>query len=380
MNNLKNSLLLSIVLFSLTLAQPINVKIIVKAEGVENSESVYIAGNMQAIGNWNPGNKKFTKESDGSWVFSFTMPKAAQLEFKFTKGSWSQEAANSDGTVPGNTFVDIVRDTVLEYKICCWSKNGGTTSFKGQITGKVEYIKGIGEGNILPRDIIILLPEGYESSSERYPVLYMHDGQNIFDPATVGFGIDWQVDEALDSLTRQGKVEKMIVVGIYNSINRRLEYSHSPLGEEYMNFVVKNVKPFIDAKYRTKPEREFTSTAGSSMGGLISFMLLWERNDIFSRAGSFSPALKIDVYDYVKIVKSTATPKRNFKLYIDNGGKGLEAKLQPGIDEMIATLEELGYMSGVDFITFFDVEAEHNESAWAKRIPNFLMKMFSKNN
>ncbi|MCA0389712.1 MAG: histidine kinase [Bacteroidetes bacterium] len=375
MNRLKFTLLFTIILFSLNFAQ-IKIKMIVKAEGVENSESVYIAGNRQEIGNWNPGATKFFKEPNGNWVYSFTIPSPDQLEFKFTKGSWSQEAANPDGTIPGNTIANAVSDTVLEFKICCWSKSAGTVPFKGQITGKVEYIKELGEGNILPRDIIILLPEGYEKSSDRYPVLYMHDGQNIFDPSTVGFGVDWQIDEAIDSLVKQGKVEKMIIVGIYNSKNRRPEYSHSKLGEEYMNFVVKKVKPLIDSVYRTKPGREFTYTAGSSMGGLISFMLLWEHNDVFSKAGSFSPALKIDIYDYVSIVKNTSSPKRNFKLYIDNGGKGLEAKLQPGIDEMIATLEELGYKSGDDFITVFDPEAEHNESAWAKRIPNFLIKMF----
>ncbi len=374
MKTLFRSLPLLFLLTIVTSAQ-IKVTITARVDSLNPSESVYIAGNLAQIGEWNPAKAKLVEVKPGLWSISFEMEKPGDLEFKFTKGSWSQEAANPDGTTPGNHIAKVVSDTLLTYDICCWSKYK-SASFKGQITGNVEYIRGVGAGDILPRDIIILLPDGYKNSNERYPVLYMHDGQNIFDPSTVGFGVDWQVDEAIDSLTRQGKVQKMIIVGIYNSKNRRDEYSNCPLGNEYMKFVVNNVKPMIDSLYRTKPGREFTSTAGSSMGGLISFMLLWEYNDVFSKAGSFSPALKIDRFDYVSTVKSTGNKKRNFKLYIDNGGLGLEARLQPGIDEMIALLKELGYREGTDFITVFDPNAEHNESAWAKRIPNFLIKMF----
>lgn len=365
--------------FTLALVASAQIKVTINAtvQNINSSESVYLAGSIPQLGNWNPALTKMNEVKPGYWSYSFEINKPDVLEFKFTKGSWSQEAANSDGMVPGNNIAKVQSDTVLEYNICCWSK-AQTVAFKGQITGDVEYIRGIGAGDVLPRDIIILLPEGYKTSSERYPVLYMHDGQNIFDPTTVGFGVDWQIDEALDSLTRQGKVQKMIVVGVYNSRNRREEYSNSPLGNEYMKFLVNKVKPVIDSLYRTKPGRDYTWTAGSSMGGLISFMLLWEYNDIFSRAGCFSPAFKIDRFDYVSTVRRTAHKKKDFKLYIDNGGLGLEARLQPGIDEMVALLEEIGYKEGTDFVTVFDPMAEHNEPAWAKRVPAFLVNMFGK--
>jgi len=371
------SSILLVFLVGFVASAQIKVTINASVKNINSSESVYIAGSNPKLGNWNPSIAKMTEVKPGLWTYSFELDKPGMLEFKFTKGSWSQEEANSDGTVPGNKVVKVQRDTTVSYDICCWSK-AQTVAFNGQITGDVEYIRGIGAGDILPRDIIILLPDGYKNSTERYPVLYMHDGQNIFDPSTVGFGVDWQIDEALDSLTRQGKVQKMIVVGIYNSPNRRDEYSNSPLGDEYMKFLVNRVKPMIDSIYRTKPERDFTWTAGSSMGGLISFMLLWEYNDVFSKAGSFSPAFKIDRFDYVSTVQRTAHKKKSFKLYIDNGGVGLESRLQPGIDEMIALLKEIGYKEGTDFITVFDPTAEHNEPAWAKRVPAFLINMFGK--
>lgn len=374
---IKKYLLLITVLFLSTINAQINVKFEVTVNDVADSEAVYIAGNHPGLGGWNPGKIKLNKENANLWSYTLKLEKPGTLEYKFTKGSWNNEAVGPDGIKKPNNITKVSGDTTVKFSICCWGKMTGT-QFKGQITGKVEYIRNLGEGEILPRDLIILLPQGYEKNNLNYPVLYMHDGQNIFDPSTVGFGVDWQVDEALDSLNRQGVVKDMIVVGIYNSVNRTAEYSHSPLGNAYMKFVTNKVKPLIDSLYRTKPQREFTWTAGSSMGGLISFMLLWEYNDIFSIAGSFSPAFKIAEFNYPAIVKKTAQPKRDFKLYIDNGGVGLEARLQPGIDEMVELLQELGYKKGVDFILNNDPEAEHNESAWASRIPFFLKVMFGK--
>lgn len=374
---LKKYHFLLFVLFLSSLNAQISVRFEVTVNDVADSEAVYIVGNHPGLGGWNPSKIKMSKENEILWKYTLNLERKGTLEYKFTKGNWNNEAVGPDGIKKPNFVTSVTSDTTIKISLCCWGKMTGS-EFKGQITGNVEYIRNLGEGEILPRDVIILLPAGYDKSNHHYPVLYMHDGQNIFDPSTVGFGVDWQVDEALDSLNRQGVVKDMIVVGINNSVNRSAEYSHSPLGAAYMKFVTQKVKPLIDSLYRTKPGREFTWTAGSSMGGLISFMLLWEYNDIFSIAGSFSPAFKIAEFDYVSIVKKTSQPKRNFKLYIDNGGMGLEARLQPGIEKMISTLEELGYKRDSDFFVTIDPEAEHNEAAWAKRIPNFLMKMFGK--
>lgn len=374
---LKKYLFLITILFLSSINAQITVRFEVTVSDVADSEAVYITGNHPGLGGWNPSKIRMSKEKVNLWTYTLIVEKEGTLEYKFTKGSWNNEAVSPEGLKKPNYITSVSADTTIKYTLCCWGKFTGM-EFKGQITGKVEYIRNLAEGEILPRDVIILLPAGYDKNNLHYPVLYMHDGQNIFDPSTVGFGVDWQVDEALDSLNRQGVVKDMIVVGINNSVNRRAEYSHSPLGSAYMKFVTKKVKPMIDSLYRTKPQREFTWTAGSSMGGLISFMLLWEFNDIFSVAGSFSPAFKIGEYDYTAIVKKTAEPKRDFRLYIDNGGLGLEARLQPGIDQMINLLQELGYKNGTDFFVTIDTEADHNEAAWAKRVPNFLIKMFGK--
>jgi enterochelin esterase-like enzyme len=200
----------------------------------------------------------------------------------------------------------------------------------------------------------------------------MHDGQNIFDPKTSSFGNDWQIDETCDSLIRNNIIEPMIVVGIYNTRIRSAEYSPGKAGTIYMDLVVKTIKPLIDSIYRTISDNKHTYVGGSSSGGTISFMLAWHFPDLFSKALCFSPALKIGNFDLVKEVKEYTGEKKNIAWYFDNGGKGLEERLQPGIDEMMKALEEKGYIKEKDLFWIKVPEAEHNEAAWAKRMPEAL--------
>ena len=199
----------------------------------------------------------------------------------------------------------------------------------------------------------------------------MHDGQNIFDPVTSSFGVDWSIDETADRLIKSHAIEPLIVVGIYNTPDRMQEYTPGDKGTAYMNFVVQKVKPLIDATYRTRPDRNHTIVGGSSAGGLISFMLVWEHPEVFSKAICMSPAFKFRDFDYVKVVRETKEKRKAF-FYIDNGGVGLEAQLQPGIDEMLAQLKANGYKEGEDFVFVRDPNAKHFEADWAKRFPNAL--------
>src|SRR5262245_24730789 len=118
------------------------------------------------------------------------------------------------------------------------------------------------------RNVLVWLPISYGVRRKRYPVLYMHDGQNLFDPATAFAGVPWGIDAIIDRMVRQRKIPEIIVVGIYNTPNRLKEYSAGEAGHQYAQFVIDELKPMIDSTYRTKPERDFTAIAGSSMGGL----------------------------------------------------------------------------------------------------------------
>ncbi len=356
----------------------VDVQILVLSSDLKETENVYIVGNQEFLGYWDPSKVKMTKINKGEYSISFKLEKYSSIEFKFTLGSWDREALDENSEVPENFELIAEKDTVLVYNIKNWAHEFVRLKFNGQVTGNVKYYHSVKGNGLVDRDVIVWLPPSYENNSKkRYPVFYMHDGQNLFDPATASFGIDWQVDEAADSLMRQNKIEEMIIVGIYNTKNRSTEYINSPLGYTYMQFVVNQLKPMIDSTYRTKTGREFTYTGGSSAGALISFMLLWEHNNIFSKALCFSPAFKIEKLDYVSTVEKDKK-RKNIKVYIANGGVGLDALLQPGLNEMIDTLLIKGYDENKNFWVNVYPNDAHNETFWAKRIPFYLNLMFGK--
>jgi predicted alpha/beta superfamily hydrolase len=354
------------------------VKFVVFAEDVHDSEFVYISGSDSLIGDWNPSAVKLEKIDDSTWVKNFNFIIGKNIEYKFTKGSWELEALNDDCSTPSNSVLNVTRDTAVSIKISKW-KNKDSKIIHGQITGTVKYHRQFKADSLKPRDIIVWLPPSYyENSEKRYPVLYMHDGQNIFDPATSTFGYDWRLDEVADSLIRAGSLQEIIIVGIYNTQDRSREYSHSVLGYKYMDFIVSTLKPFIDTEYRTMPGKENTANGGSSLAGLISLMLVWNYPEVFSKAACISPAFKISVYNYVDTVINYSGKKKEIKLYIDNGGEGLESELQPGIDDMIIALQNKGYELGKDILWHIDLIAYHSETAWAARIWRPLLFFFGK--
>ncbi|MFZ1519010.1 MAG: alpha/beta hydrolase-fold protein [Ignavibacteriaceae bacterium] len=341
-----------------------------------DTAKVYITGNTENLGNWDPGRITLTKVNDSTWCRTFLFNNNQEIEFKFTQGSWDTEALDKNYKVLSNNIVKVESDSTISYRINEWSSIKPLNK-SGQITGKVVYHQNLYFQDLLPRDIIVWLPPGYDSSlQKRFPVLYMHDGQNIIDPKTSAFGIDWQMDETADSLIENKLIEEMIIIGIYNTSKRRSEYDNTIDGNNYLKFIVEHLKPFIDNNYRTLPDKINTATAGSSLGGLISFLLIWQYPDVFSKAACISPAFKIENIDVVTLVKNYGGAHKDLHIYIDNGGKGLEEQLQPGIDEMISALGEQGYKEGENLIYFKDDNAEHNETAWAIRAHKFLEKFF----
>lgn len=357
------------------------VQFIVNTQSNSESEDIFLTGNNQQLANWNPGTVKMNRMNDSTFTKSFFFKPNTFLEFKFTKGSWETEALREDEKAFKNFSLKVAGDSILTFKIPKWKMNQEGEKW-GQITGNVEYIFNLKTHiQLLPRDVIVWLPPGYyENTEQRYPVLYMHDGQNIIDPETSFLGIDWQIDETADSLIKLNKIEPMIIVGVYNTTNRRTEYSENDTGYAYIDFLAGELKPMIDKRYRTKPERENTAVAGSSMGGLISFMAAWEKPEVFAKAACLSPAFKIGKYDFVDNVLTYEGKLKDIFLYIDNGGIGLDNSLQAGIDEMLTAIKNIGYQEGENFVWVKDKFAEHNESAWAERAHLFLKLFFGKEN
>ena len=329
---------------------------------------IFIAGNHSLLGDWNPGNVELRRLNDSVWVTQFTIAAGYNLEYKITRGGWNAQAIYDDGIVPGNSRLVMQGDTEVVIRPKSWSD--GFSKSVGGIVGTVRYHKGLqGEGLNYSRDLIVWLPPSYgKEPARRYPVLYMHDGQNIIDPGTSFIGYDWKVDEVADSLIRAGRMEEVVIVGIYNTPDRMAEYADTKLGHAYADFVVRTVKPFIDSAYRTKPDRSNTAVMGSSMGGLMSFLFVWWYPELFSKAGCLSSVFSYDHDKLLKQVQSEMERMRDVKIYMDCGGYAGEATLKPGMDKMIELLMNKGYVENRDFMAFFDPQAEHNERAWSVRI------------
>ena len=339
---------------------------------------IYLAGNHPALGDWDPGRIELRKDSNSVWNYSAKFPRGFSLEWKITRGSWTSQALYEEGTIPGNSVLELTKDTVIMIQPKNWSDLGILRV--GRITGTVRYHRKFkGKGLQRDRDIVVWLPPSYErKTKQRFPVLYMHDGQNVFDPTTSFLGTDWQVDEVADSLIKGNQIEECVIVGINNTADRVSEYSDSELGGNYVAFVVNELKPFIDRTYRTKTDAANTAVMGSSMGGLCSFLMAWRHPDVFSKAACLSSAFLFDNNRILKEVKSYTGSRKRIRIYMDCGGRGMEARLKKGMDEMREILSEKGFREDVDFEYFYDETAEHNEPAWAERVWRPLKFLFGK--
>ncbi|TPE44853.1 alpha/beta hydrolase-fold protein [Pontibacter mangrovi] len=354
------------------------VSFLLHAPGLPDSAQVYITGNAPELGSWNPGKVKMERLEDDSWQKEIVLHEPMLLEYKYTLGSWEREAADSTGKPLSNFTVNVESTLQVKNLVTNWRSGGTKKTAAGGVTGQLVYHEQLGKGTVIPaRDLVVWLPPSYaQDKKKHYPVLYLHDGQNLFDPNTSSFGVDWRVDETADSLIRAGAMQPIIIVGINNTEDRMQEYVPGEKGTAYMDFVVNTVKPFIDSTYRTKPAAKYTSTGGSSAGGTISFMLAWQHPDVFSKAICMSPAFKIQDIDYVDDVLTYKGRKKPLYFYIDNGGVELEQQLQPGIDEMLQALRQKGYREGKDYRWVKDEKAKHFESAWGKRMPQALQLLY----
>ena len=333
---------------------------------------VYVTGSAPEMGDWDPGKVPMNKEIDSLWTFSCVIPSGREVQFKITRGSWSTEALYFDGVIPQNTVLRVCSDTIMTMKPVTWNDLSAARKRMtpaGGIVGSVRFHRALrGDGLRHERDVIVWLPPSYQDSTKkRYPVLYMHDGQNVFDPTTSFLGSDWRADEVADSLIRARAIEEIIIVGINNTPDRMSEYSDTPAGRSYAKFVVERLKPLIDSIYRTKPSRENTAVMGSSLGGLVSLCFAWWYPETFSKAGCLSTSLIPGSRDNIlKEVLAYKGPKKSLKLYFDVGGK--EYGLLAGFKAIASALREKGYKEGEDLEFFLDEGAVHNEIAWSHRL------------
>jgi len=254
------------------------------------------------------------------------------------------------------------------------------------LTGNIQEHRGF-RSKILGnrRNVLVYLPRGYRRwSLKRYPVLYLHDGQNVFDAATAFNGVEWGVDETAQRLIRSNLIEPLIIVAVWNTGEERIhEYAPTRgkvdkrkrskgLLKNYGRFLVEELKPFIDRKYRTQRGAESTALGGSSLGGLATIVLgLWFPN-VFSRLAVLSPSVWWDdcvIYGMVESLED----KLPLKIWLDTGTN------EPGWErarQLRDLLVEKGWRADDD-LQYHEVEgADHSEGSWAARVDPVLRFLF----
>lgn len=269
---------------------------------------------------------------------------------------------------------------------------------KAQSDVSIELYENFESEFVDTRNVEIWLPKGYsESEAKRFPVIYMHDGQNLFSANDSYSGEEWGVDETITKMAAKKQIPEAIVVGIWNTPNRYREYmpqkvfsklprtvagplynqfGGAPLSDNYLKFITEELKPFVDSVFRTKPERESTYMMGSSMGGLISIYAISEYPQIFKGVACLSSHWIGDpegethaVSDaFVDYLSENLPDAGGHLIYFDYGTVALDSLYEPHQAKIDQLMLSKGYVEGKDWVTQKYEGAAHNEAAWRKRL------------
>ncbi|MBS4043479.1 MAG: alpha/beta hydrolase [Chitinophagaceae bacterium] len=364
------------IVFQQILLAQYSLRLVVSTVATKVEEDIYVAGNFN---NWNPKdpNYKLKPFAGGRKAIVLKDLSAGNYAFKFTSGSWDKVECEADGRDIEDRIAEVNGDLVIDCSVKGWKDNYPqrpkpyTASPQVKILDTAFFMPQLNK----KRRIWIYLPKYYAASNKTYPVLYMHDGQNLFNQQTAGFD-EWKVDESLDSL-QKATGKECIVVGIDHGGNDRLaeyapydfEYNKTKItaqGKMYVDFLAQTLKPFIDSKYRTKKSFENTFIAGSSMGGLISLYAVMQYPSVFGTAGVFSPSLFI-----AKQLNAEAQQFNNpnpIRLYFYAGGK--ESSSLVNDTKQLASIFE--QKQNIKVFTTVTEIGKHNEKYWQIEFPFFF--------
>lgn len=363
-----------------TISSQIKITVTSVPENTKSGAKIFMASSLN---NWNPNDPEFELKKEENGKYSITIPEGnGKVEYKFTQGNWETAEADVNGnSVQNRSFLFNKKPLEIEDQILSWSK---PVEKQNTISGNVKILS---ENFSLPqlnttRRIWIYLPPDYENSRKKYPVVYMEDGQNLFNNAT-SFSGEWKVDETLEAFAKNGKLE-VIVVGIDNGGSERLnEYSPwknekygGGKGDLFTEFLVKTLKPYIDKRYRTLPQAKNTGLIGSSMGGLITLYAGVKYPQKFGKLGIFSPAFWFAENDLKKYLNENKTKLKHTKFYFLAGKKESEEMILD-TQEIIEILKNKG-IPEKNFTAKFDDYGTHSESYWSKEFPAALEWLFGK--
>src|SRR5438874_2277743 len=353
------------------------VQFVISSLPANTDSNLYMAGSFNG---WSPQDKnyRFHQDGNGNYLFEAKLDDSMH-EFKITRGSWTKVECKKNGTDIQNRFLKLTSDTTVNLIVEEWADRFVR---KPRVSTASKNVHVIDTAFLIPqlnrkRRVWIYLPPSYSSSNKKYPVLYMHDGQNVLDEST-SFAGEWGVDETLDSIS--GRKKEIIVVAIDHGGAKRVnEYCPYDMkkfgkgeGDQYVNFLVRTLKPFIDKKYRTEKDRQNTFIAGSSMGGLISMYAVLKYPKVFGGAGVFSPAFWVGpkIFDDIE----TKGKKVNSKIYFYCGKQETETM----VPDMEKAFERMRKVSRSRMACVVRPDGNHAESTWREEFPLFYLWMVEK--
>lgn len=381
---LKLFLSFSSLIWALGLSAQITIIVNEFPEDTPSNASFFVSGDFEG---WTGGQEdyKLKKIED---TYQITLPKTESLLFKFTLGSWQSVECNTKGEAIDNRSYRFKKDKDTIYaKIEGWTHL--FDSAKASTASGNVFI--ISEDFEIPqlnrkRRIWVYLPPNYNTANASFPVIYMHDGQNLFDSKTA-YSVEWNVDETLNRLFRD-KNMSFIVVGIDNGGDSRLD-EYSPFkneeygggeGDAYLEFIVNNLKPYIDKNYKTLKDKNNTAIIGSSMGGLISHYAALNYPEVFGKAAIFSPSFWFASTEIIEHAKTNAQ-KINSKLYYLAGAKEGDVK-ENEISSMVTEMNQMVELLKANGISPKNIQSkivsdgEHNEKFWSEEFEDAILWLF----
>lgn len=396
--------------------------ITVRAIVPEMSGDVYLAGSLPELGPWRADGLLMSGDG-GARTATLRVPSLSTVEFKITRGRWEHEGLGPSGTVLANTRVGPESDGEVTITIGGWKRDVShyiADAPGAGVAGQLLYWPDVKSAGLEePRTVSIYLPPQYGAApDDRFPVVYVQDGQNLLDPRIASTGVDWGIDEAMQSLVQEGAAEPAIVVGIWSTPARRLEYAPQRVLERitgemaglseiefpgkmrradaYVRFLAEELKPRVDAAFRTRPDRDSTFLMGSSMGGLISLYTLAERPDVFGGAAGLSMHWPISIDEAVIVRREAAwrpavlaafagyletapIEPATHRLWIDRGTGFLDYLYEPYQTALTTVLARRGFAEGQSLIARVYAGADHNEAAWRARLRDPMRFLLGRN-
>lgn len=367
----KISLFFGILFIGFSANAQFSVRLIVTNIATRTQDDIYVSGNFNG---WNPKDEKYKLKVFGNGRKSVVINDLAAgvYAFKFTRGGFEKVETTNDGRDIADRIMEVNADISMDLSIAGWKDDYPDKPKRYTASPQVKIMDTAFKIPQLNRTrrVWLYLPKNYAQSGKTYPVIYLNDGQNLFNEQTAAFG-EWGIDECLDSLQNQiGK--EAIIVGIDNGGNKRMTeynpYDHVQFGKgegkAYVDFLVNTLKPYIDSKYRTKKSTDFTLVGGSSMGADISLFAVLEYPNTFGGALLFSPAFWVTpaLFEAAEKFNSTNMPK----FYFYAGGKE-STTMVSDMDKMAAILQ---LKNRVQIRKTVNPLGHHNEESWRTEFPD----------